>query len=55
MKSHKKMMIIFVAVAVIFIIFAPQFGISRGFGLFLLICPLMMLGMMAMMGNDHKH
>lgn len=55
MKAHKTIMILLAAFAVTLIIFAPSLNIGRGFGLLLLICPLMMLGMMAMMGNNHKH
>lgn len=55
MKAHKIIMAAFVALAVILIIFAPLWNVGRGFGFILLLCPLMMLGMMVMMGNNHKH
>ena len=52
MKAHKIIMIVLVVLAVILLLFGPNFGVSRGIGLFLLICPLMMYGMMSMMGRD---
>lgn len=52
MKAHKTIMITLAVLAVILLLFGPALNVSRGFGLFLLICPLMMLGMMAMMGHD---
>ena len=58
MKAHKIIMIALAVLAVILLLFGPALNVGRGFGLFLLICPLMMLGMMAMMGHnkdDHKH
>lgn len=54
MKAHLGIMIIFVAFGAIFLIFAPSWGIDRGLGLFLLICPLMMLAMMFAMRDKHK-
>lgn len=55
MKAHKIMMAVVVALAIILLIFGPNWGVGREFGLLLLVCPLMMLGMMVMMGNNHKH
>ncbi len=55
MKVHKTIMIALAVLAVILLLFGPALNVSRGFGLFLLICPLMMLGMMAMMGHNHRH
>lgn len=55
MKALKFMMIILAILALGLIIFAPSWNVGRGFGLLLLICPLMMLGMMLIMGNNHKH
>jgi len=52
MKAHRIIMIGLVVLAIILIIFAPKWGVGRGFGLLLLICPLMML---AMMRDNHKH
>ena len=52
MKAHKTVMIILAALAVVLLLFGPTFKVGRGFGLLLLICPLMMLGMMSMMGHD---
>ncbi len=52
MKAHKTAMIGLTVLAVILLLFGPVFNVGRGFGLFLLICPLMMLGMMSMMGHD---
>ncbi len=57
MKTHTAVMIILAVLAVILLLLGPALNVSRGFGLFLLICPLMMLGMMAMMGHgkdEHK-
>lgn len=54
MKAHKTIMIVLAVLAVIMVLFAPVFNVGRGFGLLLLICPLMMLGMMAMMGHDNS-
>ena len=54
MKAHKTIMIVLAVLAVIMVLFAPVFNVGRGFGLLLLICPLMMLGMMAMMGHDNN-
>ncbi|HPR09668.1 DUF2933 domain-containing protein [Candidatus Saccharibacteria bacterium] len=52
MKTHNTISIVLVVLAVALVVFAPTLNVSRGFGLLLLICPLMMLGMMAMM--DHN-
>lgn len=54
MKAHKVIMAVFAAVAIILIIFGPLWNVGRGFGLLLLICPLMMLVMMAGMGEHKK-
>ncbi len=54
MKAHKTIMILLAIFAVILIIFAPSWGVGRGFGLLLLICPLMMLVMMSGMGGHKK-
>lgn len=54
MKVHKSIMIGLIVVGLSLVLFGPSFNVDRGFGLFLLICPLMMLGMMAMMGHDKK-
>ncbi len=55
MKAHKTIMIVLAVSAVVLLVFGPALNVGRGFGLFLLICPLMMLAMMSMMGNNHKH
>lgn len=55
MKAHLVIMIILAVFAAILLIFAPSWNVDRGFGLLLLICPLMMLGMMLMMRDNHKH
>lgn len=55
MKAHNTVMIVLAVLAVALIAFAPSLGVGRGFGLILLICPLMMLAMMAMMGGNHKN
>lgn len=52
MKVHKTLMIVLAVLALILVVFGPTFNVGRGFGLLLLICPLMMLGMMSMMGHD---
>lgn len=54
MKVHKTIMIALGVVAVALIIFAPRWDVGRGFGLLLLICPLMMLGMMFMISDGHN-
>lgn len=54
MKSHKTVMIVLAAAAVLLIVLAPTLNVGMGFGLLFLICPLMMLAMMYMMGNNHK-
>lgn len=51
MKAHKTIMLIMAVLGVSMLLFGPALNISRGFGLLLLICPLMMLGMMGMMGH----
>lgn len=57
MKAHKTIMAGMATLALLLIVFAPKLGVGAGFGLLLLICPLMMFGMMYAMGknNDHKH
>ncbi len=55
MKAHLTIMSILVVFAAIILFFSPTWGIDRSIGLFLLICPLMMLGMMLMMRDNHKH
>lgn len=55
MKAHKTIMAALTVLAILLIIFAPGWGVGRGFGFLLLICPLMMLGMMLMMRDNHKH
>lgn len=47
-------MIGLVVLALMLILFGPTYNVERGFGLFLLICPLMMLGTMAVMGHGKK-
>ncbi len=54
MKAHKTVMIGLIVVAAILLIFGPALNVGVGFGLLLLICPLMMFGMMAMMGQEHN-
>lgn len=56
MKTHKTIMAGMLGLGIVLIAFGPVWNIGRGFGLVLLICPLMMIGMMSMMGSDkHKH
>jgi hypothetical protein len=55
MKAHITIMVILAVLAVLLIAFAPSLEVGAGFGLVLLICPLMMLGMMLMMGKDNNH
>lgn len=56
MKTHNILMIILALLAVVLIFVGPSLNVGAGFGLFLLLCPLMMLGMMFFMGNNHdKH
>lgn len=57
MKVHNTIMVALAILGVLLIVFASKLGVGAGFGLLLLICPLMMFGMMYMMGknNDHKH
>ncbi len=52
MKTHTAIMAVLAVLAVILIVFAPTWNVGKGFGLLLLICPLMMLSMMSMMGHD---
>lgn len=54
MKTHLAIVIIFTISAVAILIFAPLWNVGIGFGLLLLICPLMMIGMMLMMHDKHK-
>ena len=53
MKAHKTIMIVLAALAAIVLLFGPIFNVGRGYGVILLICPLMMLGMMFMMSKSH--
>lgn len=56
--NHGLMMILGCLLPILFISALPLFGIRGGAGLsFLafLFCPLMHVGMMFMMGKDHKH
>lgn len=55
MKTHTTIMVIMAGLALVLVIFGPLRGVGRGFGLLLLICPLMMLGMMLMMRDNHRH
>lgn len=56
MKTHNIIMAILAVLALVLVFAGPSLGIGAGFGLLLLICPLMMLGMMFFMGNNHdKH
>lgn len=57
MKAHNILMATMALIALALIVFAPSVGLGRGFGLLLLLCPLMMIGMMFMMGKGggHKH
>lgn len=55
MKAHKTIMIGLAVLSVMLLVFGPVFNVGRGFGLFLLICPLMMLGMMSMMGDSKDY
>ena len=52
MNTHKTVMIVIAVLTIILLLLGPALNIGRGFGLLLLICPLMMFGMMYMMGND---
>ncbi len=53
MKTHSILMAALITVAILLIFFGPSLNIGVGFGLLLLICPLMMLGMMLFMGSNH--
>ena len=53
MKTHNLLMIALAVLAILLIFVGPVFNVSAGFGLLLLICPLMMLGMMLFMDNHH--
>ncbi len=55
MKAHNTIMVILAGLAILLIFLAPGWNVGRGFGLLLLICPLIMLGMMWMMRNDRKN
>lgn len=56
MKAHNIIMAILVVLAIVLIFIGPTLNIGSGFGILLLICPLMMLGMMYFMGKNHdKH
>lgn len=56
MKTHNILMAILAVLAIVLIFAGPSLNVGAGFGLLLLICPLMMLGMMFFMGNNHdKH
>ena len=55
MKAHTVVMIVLAVMGLMMIAFASSLKVGIGFGLLFLICPLMMLGMMFMMGNNHKH
>jgi uncharacterized membrane protein len=53
MKTHNILMAVLAVVAIVLIFFGPALNVGAGFGLLLLICPLMMLGMMFFMGKNH--
>ena len=55
MKTHNILMAILAVLAIVLIFFGPSLNVGAGFGLLLLICPLMMLGMMFFMGNNHDN
>ncbi len=56
MKTHNILMVALAIIAVALIFVGPAVNVGAGFGLLLLICPLMMLGMMFFMGDHHdKH
>ena len=55
MKIHSLVMLALMIFGAVLILIAPNLGIGRGLGLLLFICPLMMLAMMGLMGNNHKH
>jgi hypothetical protein len=49
-------MAILAVMAIFLIFFGPTVNVGAGFGLLLLLCPLMMMGMVYSMGNNHdKH
>ena len=54
MRGHRTVMVILAIFAVFLIVFAPSWGVGRGFGILLLICPIMMLFMMSGMGGHKK-
>jgi hypothetical protein len=54
MKTHNTIMVALVIVGFLLIVLAPTLKVGIGFGLLFLICPLMMFGMMYMMGKDHN-
>jgi hypothetical protein len=55
-KTHNTIMVALVIIGVLLIVLAPALKVGIGFGLLFLICPLMMLGRMYMMGQNHtKH
>lgn len=53
MKTHNILMVGLAVIAIALVFFGPTVNVGPGFGLLLLICPLMMLGMMYFMGNRH--
>ena len=53
MKAHNILMIVLAVLAIVLIFLGPSVNVGAGFGLLLLICPLMMLGMLFFMGNNH--
>lgn len=56
MKTHNILMAVLAVLAIFLIFFGPAVNVGAGFGVLLLICPLMMMGMMYFMGNNHdKH
>lgn len=56
MKTHNILMAILAVLAIVLIFAGPSLNVGAGFGLILLICPLMMLGMMFFMGkHDDTH
>lgn len=56
MKVHNILMAMLVPLALLLLFVGPSIGLDNGYGLLLLICPLMMIGMMFFMGNKHdKH
>lgn len=55
MKAHNIIMAILVVLAIVLIFIGPTLNIGSEFGILLLICPLMMLGMMYFMRDHGKH